>query len=405
MPLSDTKIRNLKIPAKPTKYFDGEGLYIVANPSGSRLWRMKYRFAGKEKSLSFGKYPEVSLKRARDLRLEARTQIAEGLDPSFEKQQKHFNSMEQASNSFEKVAEEFLIKKANICSEGYIVKMRQRLEKNIYPWLGSRPIHEIKPAELLNVLNRMDKQGKVDTAHRTKQNCGEIFRYAISTCRAEYDPSAALKGALTPNRRTHLASIIDPKQIGELMRAIEGYKGQYMTQCALKLAPLTFVRPGELRHAEWSEIDFDKAEWRIPAEKMKMKAVHIVPLSNQAIEVFKDLHPVTGKREYVFPGIHSPRRPMSENTVNGALRRLGYAQGEMTGHGFRSMASTLLNEQGWNRDAIERQLAHAERDSVRAAYNYADYLPERRKMMQAWADYLDVIKSNDDTKLHVENMQ
>ena len=393
MRLSNTKIRNLRPVSKPKKFYDGDGLFLIVNPSGSRLWRMKYMFYGKEKLLSLGKYPDVSLKRARDKRLEARQQLDEGLDPSFEKKRQYDSAVERMGNSFESVAREWIEKYSSIWTEGYILNLTQRLEKNIFPWLGARPIDDILAPDLLRVLRKIESRGKIDTAHRVKQNCGQIFRYAIATGRADRDPSADLKGALTPNKIKHLASITNPKRVGELLRAIDGYQGQFATECALKLAPLVFVRPGELRHAEWSEFDFDQAEWRIPANKMKMNAQHIVPLSKQAIEIFEELHPVTGNRQYVFPGVHSPRRPMSENTINGALRRLGYARDEMTGHGFRSMASTLLNEQGWNRDAIERQLAHAERDSVRAAYNYADYLPERRKMMQAWADYLDGLRS------------
>jgi len=392
--LKDTNIKKAKPGPKPVKMFDGEGLYLVINPSGSRIWRMKYRYAGKEKLLSFGKYPEVSLKNARDLRYQARKLLDEGQDPSYVKQQRRLSLVQESECSFRNIAQEFLAKKAKVCTEKYVKNMHQRLEKNVFPYIGNRLINDIKASELFSILDRIDNQGKVDTAHRVKQNCGEIFRYAVATCRAEYDPTASLYRTLTPNRPKHLASITDPKQVGELLRAIDGYKGQFITQCALKLAPLLFVRPGELRHAEWSEIDFEEAEWRIPAGKMKMKAPHMVPLSTQSISILKELKQSTGKRQYVFPGIQSPKdRPMSENTINGALRRLGYERDEMTGHGFRSMASTLLNENGLNRDAIERQLAHAERDSIRAAYNYADYLPERRKMMQWWADYLDRLKA------------
>ena len=393
MKLKDIRIKQIKSVTKPTKLFDGDGLYLLVNPTGSRIWRMKYRYAGKEKSLTLGHYPAVSLKKARDLRYEARQLLDEGIDPGVIKKRRRMNAYLETANGFQKVAEEFLSKKHRVCSDGYVTKIRQRLENYVYPYIGDLNIGDIKPAELLSVLERIDKQGKVETAHRVKQNCGEIFRYAVATCRAEYDPSASLKGALTPNRVVHMSSITEPKRVGELLRAIDGYQGQFITQCALKLAPLLFVRPGELRHAEWTEVDFEQAEWRIPAHKMKMRTQHVVPLSSQALLILKELKLHTGARQYVFPGIQSPKhRPMSENTVNGALRRLGYERDEMTGHGFRSMASTLLNENGWNRDAIERQLAHAERDTVRAAYNYADYLPERRKMMQWWADYLDSLK-------------
>ncbi len=244
---------------------------------------------------------------------------------------------------------------------------------------------------MLAALRRTESRGAIETAHRAHQTCSQVFRYAIATGRAERDPSTDLRGALPPTRKKHHASLTNIKAVSELMRAIDGYQGHFATKCALRLAALLFVRPGELRKAEWSEFNFDTAEWRIPAEKMKMRVTHIVPLSAQAISILRELQPLTGQRKFVFPCVRTPTRPMSENTVNAGLRRLGYTKEEMTGHGFRSMASTLLNEQGWNRDAIERQLAHAERNNIRAAYNYAEYLPERKKMMQHWADYLDAL--------------
>ena len=269
----------------------------------------------------------------------------------------------------------------------------RRLERNIFPNLGGRPIADITSRELLGVLRKVESRGAIETAHRTKQNCSQVFRYAVATGRAERDPTIELRGALTPSRERHHPSITDPKGIGGLLRAIDGYDGSLVTKCALRLAPLTFVRPGELRRAEWAEFNLDKAEWRIPPERMKMRELHIVPLSAQAVDAVKELQPLTGRGKYVFPGARTNGRPMSENTVNTALRRLGYSKDQMTGHGFRSMASTHLNEHGWHRDAIERQLAHAERDGVRAAYNFAEHLPERRRMMQAWADYLDALKA------------
>jgi len=275
-------------------------------------------------------------------------------------------------------------------------KITARLEKDVYPYIGNRPVNEVRAPELLSVLRRVENRGAIETAHRIRQHCGQVFRYAVATGRAERDPSQDLRGALQPSKTVHHASITEPKKVGGLMRAIDSYEGYQVSRCALQLAPLLFVRPGELRQAEWTEFDLDNAEWRIPADKMKMKQPHIVPLSTQAITILKDIHPLTGSGRYVFPSVRTRKRPMSENTVTGALRRLGYQSGEMTGHGFRSMASTLLNEQGWNRDAIERQLAHAERDEVRAAYNYAEHLPERKRMMQAWADYLDGLKNGAD---------
>jgi integrase len=277
-------------------------------------------------------------------------------------------------------------------TEKHAGRMLARLERDVFPWLGSRPVNEINAPELLAVVRRIEKRGALDVAHRVLGYCGQIFRYAIATGRGERDISADLRGALPPVRSKHHASITDVKAVGALLRAIDGYEGHFITRCALRLAPLVFVRPGELRAAEWRELDLDTAEWRIPGSRMKMRAVHIIPLSQQAVAILRELHPLTGRGKYVFPSLRSGERPMSENTVNAALRRLGYDKGEMTGHGFRSMASTLLNEQGWHHDAIERQLAHAERDAVRGAYNYAEHLPERRKMMQAWASYLDGLR-------------
>jgi len=297
-------------------------------------------------------------------------------------------------NSFEAVAREWHIKFSSKWTAEHGAKILHRLERDIFPWLGQRPIIEITAPELLIILRRVENRGAIETAHRLCQYCGKIFRYAIATGRADRDISADLRGAIPPVKKRHHASITDPKAIGGLLRALKGYNGHLITRCALQLAPLTFVRAGELRKAEWSEFDFETAEWRIAAHRMKMRAVHIVPLSTQAITILREMQALTGDGKYVFPSLRSLNRPMSENTVLGALRRLGYAKDEMTGHGFRSMASTLLNEQGWNRDAIERQLSHAERDSIRAAYNYAEYLPERRKMMQHWADYLDSLANS-----------
>ncbi|MBW9265840.1 MAG: integrase arm-type DNA-binding domain-containing protein [Candidatus Thiodiazotropha sp. (ex. Lucinisca nassula)] len=391
MALTDTAIRNAKPHDKARKLFDGGGLFLLINPNGSKYWRFKYRFHGVEKLLALGVYPDVSLKSARDKRDAARQQIADGVDPS--EARKAEKAARASENSLEAVAREWWSGRVPNWSEGHASRVMLRLENDVFPWIGSKPIGDINPPELLTVLRRVEKRGALETAHRIHQSCGQIFRYAIATHRANRDPSADLKDALPPANPKHHASITDPKQIGELLRAIDGYQGQFVTRCALQLAPLVFVRPGELRHAEWSEIDLDMAEWRIPAEKMKMSTVHIVPLSTQAVAILIEIKPLTGYGKYVFPGIRSNKRPMSENTVTGALRRLGYASGEMTGHGFRSMASTVLNEQGWHKDAIERQLAHMERNSIRAAYNYAEYLPERVKMMQAWADYLDGLKS------------
>ena len=391
MPLTDLQTRKAKPKAKPYKLSDSGGLFLLIHPNGSKYWRQKYRFAGKEKTLAHGVFPEVPLKEARTKRDDARKLLINGVDPQVLKKKRKETDLE--AESFEAIAGEWFAKFSPKWAESHSSKILGRLEKDVYPYLGSRPIQEIRASELLQVLRRVESRGAIETAHRVRQHCGQVFRYAVATGRAERDPCQDLKGALPPPISVHHGSITDPKKIAGLLRALESYEGHHVTCCALQLAPLVFVRPGELRKAEWDEIDLDAAEWRIPAVKMKMKQPHIVPLSTQAVAVLKEIGPLTGNGQYVFPSVRTRKRPMSENTVTGALRRLGYQPGEMTGHGFRSMASTLLNEQGWNRDAIERQLAHAEGDEVRAAYNYAQYLPERRKMMQAWADYLDGLKN------------
>jgi integrase len=335
----------------------------------------------------------VKLVEAREKRDAAKKMIANGIDPAQTRKVQKSIQIEQAENSFEAVAREWHGKYSSNWADSHATKIIRRFELYIFPWLGSRPIAEITPPELLAALRKIESKGILETAHRAQQNCGQVFRYAIATGRAERDPSADLRGALTPAKHERMATITEPKKIGELLRAIDGYEGTPVAKCALKLAPFVFVRPGELRHAEWSEIDLDSAEWRIPAEKMKMKDPHIVPLSSQALEVLTEILLITGKGQYVFPSVRTNARPMSENTVLAALRRMGFTKEEMSGHGFRAMASTVLHEQGWPSDVIERQLAHAERNSIKAAYNHAQHLPERRKMMQAWADYLETLKN------------
>jgi integrase len=391
MALSDVAVRGVKARPKVFKLSDERGLYLLVGPNGSKLWRFKYRIAGKERLLSFGAYPDVGLKLARERRDEARRLLAENIDPSaHRKLQKRQNAA--PADSFKTVALEWLAKFSPGWADSHAGKIIRRFEKDIYPWIGARPIADITAQELLAVLRRIEARGAIETAHRAKQECGNVFRYAIATGRAERDPSQDLRGALPPSRGKHFATITEPKAIGELLCALDSYSGSPVTIGALKLAPLVFVRPGELRQAEWTEIDLDAAEWRIPAAKTKKRALHIVPLARQAIDALRELHPLTGHGRYVFPGEYHRDRPMSENTILSALRRLGYKKEQMTGHGFRHMASTLLNEQGWNRDAVERQLAHADRDPIRAVYNYAEHLPERKKMMQSWADYLDGLR-------------
>jgi integrase len=391
-PLTDTKVRTTKPTEKPQKLFDGGGLFLLVSPTGGKLWRFKYRFGGSEKLLCLGTYPETSLPEARQRRDQARALLANGIDPiQTKKAQK--GARNQETETFEIIAREWYAKFSPSWAPSHAKTTIRRLELFIFPWLGDRPIKTITAPELLIALRRIEAKGALETAHRVKQVCGQVFRYAIATGRAERDPSGDLRGAIPPASGKHMATITDPKEIAGLLRSIDDYRGSIVTRCALQLAPLVFVRPGELRQAEWSEFNLEKAEWRIPAKKMKAGVVHIVPLSRQALDILREIHPLTGHGRYVFPSPRTDSRPMSSNAILSALRRMGYAKDEMSGHGFRSMASTLLNEHGWNRDAIERQLAHAERNSVRAAYNHAEFMPERQRMMQAWADYLQGIKS------------
>lgn len=389
--LSEIAIRAAKPREKPYKLSDERGLYLLVNPNGSRWWRFKYSRFGKERGLSLGVYPDVTLAMARKRRDEARTQLADGIDPSHKRKAEKLSN----ANTFRAIAEEWLALQKDKLNVRTFDKAKYQLESFVYPRLGDTPITKISAPDLLAALRKIEIRGARETAHRTKQRCGQIFRYAIATGRAEQDVSVHLRGALAPVITKNRAAVTDPAEVGQLLRAIEGYSGSSVTAYALKLAPLTFVRPSELRLAAWSEFDLENAEWRIPAERMKMGELHIVPLSRQAVELFKELRSISGAGEYVFSSLRSARRPMSNNTVNAALRRLGYANDEMTGHGFRALASTLLNEQGWHPDLIELQLAHAERNKVRAAYNRAQRLPERRKMMQTWADYLDALRNHD----------
>jgi integrase len=391
-PLTDAKVRTIKPAEKPQKLFDGGGLFLLVTPTGGKLWRLKYRFGGIEKLLAIGAYPQTSLAEARQKRDQASALILNGVDPSdTKKAQKAAGAQE--TETFEVIAREWHTKFSSSWAASHGDKIIRRLELYVFPWLGDRPIKSITAPDLLTVLRRIEAKGTLETAHRTQQNCGQVFRYAVATGRAERDPSGDLRGAIPPASGKHMATITDPKEIAGLLRSIDDYRGSIVTRCALQLAPLFFVRPSELRHAEWSEFNLETAEWRIPAEKMKAGVLHIVPLSRQALGVLREIHPLTGHGRYVFPSPRTDSRPMSSNAILSALRRMGFAKDEMSGHGFRSMASTLLNEQGWNRDAIERQLAHAERNSVRSAYNYAEFMPERKKMMQQWADYLDGIKA------------
>ena len=379
-------------PTKANQTLDSGGLYLLIAPHGSKLWRLAYRFGGKQKTLAIGAYPTVTLKAARDKREEAKRLLANGIDPST--QRRLDKQIKSTGNTFKAVAEEVLAKQEKEKRADATLTKKRWLLDFAYPALGDRPIAEITALEVLSVLRQVEARGRYETARRLRSTCGMVFRYAVATGRAERDPSADLRGALTSPKVSHRAAIVDPVGIGALLRAIDGYDGLSVTKAALRLAPLVFVRPGELRHAEWAEFDLAAAEWRIPAAKMKMRRAHRVPLSRQALEILRDLQPITGGGRFLFPSVRSIVRPMSENTLNAALRRLGYGTDEMTAHGFRAMASTRLNEMsGWNPDAIERQLAHQEQDQVRRAYvHLAEYWPERVKMMQAWADYLDELR-------------
>jgi integrase len=357
-------MRNAKAKDKPYKLADEKGLYALVKPAG-KYWRLDYRFEGKRKTLALGVYPDVSLKKAREKRDEARKLLAQGIDSGAERKATKTAQVE----TFEAIARQWFAKFAPSWVDSHSEKIIRRLERDIFPWIGSRPIREINAPELLTVLRRIEGRGALDTAHRAHQNCGQVFRYAVATGRAERNPAADLRGVLPPVNQEHHASITDPKAIGALLRAIDSYNGTFATQCALRLAPLVFVRPGELRGAEWSEFDLEAGEWRIPAERMKAREPHIVPLSSQAVAILGELHPLTGSGRYVFPSERAKGKPMSNNTILAALRRMGYSGDDMTGHGFRSMASTLLNEQGWHRDAIERQLAHQEQNKPTTTQN------------------------------------
>jgi integrase len=392
--LSDVAIRQAKPGMKARKLFDESGLYLLIVPTGGKWWRFKYRFGGKEKLLALGTYPDVGIKRAREERDEARRKVAEGMDPSAERKVARAVAQRDAG-AFEAVAREWFQKFSPGWAPTHAKTVIRRLERDVFPWLGRRPTGEVNAAELLAVLRRVESRGALETAHRIHQICGQVFRYAVATGAAQRDPSADLRGALPPVREVHHAALTKPNDVATLLRSISEYKGTFPVKCALRLAPLVFVRPGELRKAEWAEFDLDGGTWRIPASRMKMRTEHIVPLPRQAVEILQELHPLTGGGRYVFPGARTPARPMSENALTAALRRMDYTGEQMTAHGFRTTASTLLNELGWSADAIERQLAHAERDGVRDAYNRAEYLAERRRMMQAWADYLESSKQPD----------
>lgn len=396
MPLTDTAIRKAARSAKPYKLADGGGLYLLLNPNGSKWWRWDYRMAGKRKTLSMGTYPDTTLAQAREKHAAARKLLAQGTDPSADRQEAkrlQIEAHQAAVDTFEAVTREWMEREHTKVALVTANKNRWLFEAFLFPEIGHLSLAAITPRVLLDALRKIEAEGKQETARRAKIKAGQVFRFAILEGKADSDPTAALRGAIKRVKHKHHAAITDPGKIGQLLRDIDGFAGQPVTHAALRLAPLVFVRPGELRGAEWSEVDLDGAMWRIPGARMKMKIDHLVPLSAQAIATLRDLQPLTGHGRYIFPSLRGASRPMSENTVNIALRSLGYDGDTMTGHGFRAMASSRLNEMGWDERAIERQLAHAEPNEVKGAYNYAaKYLEDRKRMMQAWADYLDGLR-------------
>jgi integrase len=401
MPLTDTAIRKAAPSEKVRRLADERGLYLELAPSGGKWWRWKYRYAGKEKRLSLGTYPDVTLKAAREARDNARTQLASGIDPGVARKAVKAARDDAPADSFEVVAREWLgtVHGAKV-SEGHAERTRIRLEQDVFPWLGTHRLGEVKAPDLLACLRRVEARGAIETAHRIKQACGQVFRYGIATGRCERDPTPDLRDALVPIQARHHAAIIEPKRVGELLRAMADYRGLPVTRAALQLAALVFQRPGEIRKAEWAEIDLDAGLWTIPSERMKRTvqgkvsgAAHVVPLATQARAVLRELHPLTGHGQYVFPSLRTGERPMSDNAILSALRRMGFPKDEMTGHGFRAMARTMLAERlGVDEAVIEAQLAHAVRDSLGRAYNRTEFIEQRRAMMQTWADYLDKLR-------------
>ena len=389
--LKDVAVRNAKPSAKPRKLSDGGGLHVLIQPTGGKLWRLAYRFAGKQKTLALGVYPAVSLEEARSLRDAAKKLLARAIDPSM---QRKADKQAGKDSSFRAVAQEVIAKQEREGRAQATLTKRRWLLDFAYPTFGDRRVAEITARDLLALLREIEGRGLYETAKRLRSTCGMVFRYAMATGRAERDPSMDLRGALTAPQVNHRATMVDPKSIGGLLRAIDGFEGQPTTRAALRLAAYVFVRPGELRHAEWDEFDLGNAVWSIPAEKMKMRRPHRVPLARQPLAILRELHVITGNGRWIFPSVRTFTRPISENTLNAALRRLGYGSEEMCTHGFRSMASTRLNEMcRWNPDAIERQLAHQEANAVRRAYTHsAEFWTERVQMMQVWADYLDQLR-------------
>lgn len=392
-PLSEIQIKNAKPQETDYKLYDGGGLHLLVTSTGGKLWRLKYRVVGKEKQLALGAYPAITLADARQRREDAKKLLANGVDPGEMKKAQKAATVALVENCFEMIAREWHMKHSGKWSAVHATTIMDRLEKDVFPYMGARPVMEIKAPELLAVLRRIESRGALDTAHRVRNHCGQVFKYAVATGRAERDPSGDLQGALPPVKFGHRAALTDPKELTPLLRAVEGYQGSFVVKCAMQLLPMLFVRPGELRHMEWIELDFEGMQWNIPGEKMKMKQAHIVPLPAQAVHVLLELKPLTGHSKYVFPCHRSPLRCMSDNAINAALRRMGFEKSEVTAHGFRATARTLLHEVlQFSPDAIEAQLAHAVPDRLGRAYNRTQHLAERKRMLQHWADYLDGLK-------------
>jgi integrase len=393
MKLTDTFVKRKQGNEKVQKHSDGGGLFLYITPEGKKSWRLAYRFLGKQKLLVIGPYPEISLKDARDRRTEAKKLLVDNIDPSAAKQAAKIAAADAAKSSFEIVCREWIENYSNKWAPSTASNVRWLMEKRIIPTLGKRPIKSITAPELLVVLRKVESRGSIETAHRLRSLCGRVFRYAIATGRAERDVAADLLGALTPSKDGHFAAITEPKAFGKLLYEIDSYSlSGVLVHSAMKLIPYFFVRVNELLRAEWTEFNFDEAEWRIPADRMKMRRMHIVPIARQPMAILRELREFSSNEQYLFPCKWKTSPTLHSKSITFVLRRIGYTHKEMTTHGFRAAAATILNEQGYNRDWIERQLAHADRNSIRAAYNYAEYLPERRKMMQKWADFITKLK-------------
>lgn len=396
--LSELQVRRAKPGKKPRKMFDGGGLYLLVHPNGSRYWRLKYRHAGKERLLALGVYPHVSLADARECAADAKRVVAEGTDPVQDKRARRAATATHARQTFRAIAEEWVGVKSSQWSPSYAETVRSALAANLFSQIGDLPVRQITVPIMRDALLQIEHRGALVALAKTRMWASGVFRYAIATGRSEQDPAAPLRGTFKTHRPKNFAALTKREEVGELLRKIDDYDGSVITKAALKLLALTFVRTAELRSAEWAEIDLEKAVWTIPAEKMKMGLAHVVPLSRQAVEVLRELHQLTGRAQFAFPQDRRPQRPMSENTVLYALYRLGY-HGRATGHGFRATASTLLNELGFRPDVIERQLAHQERNKIRAAHHRTQYLDERREMMQAWADFIDELRARAHSRL------